>query len=781
MVSLREYFEFDPAKKTLQWATEMVTNFRFHMDFLVNPTDAKENMEYLLGQQSLKFVEDLFKDPSQTGIQFIPLKVFDKIRKILISEMENAGIDVGIQCVDPTASADKKKDRQLLAQKNFIEAHLTALQQGIGLPPYSINNAKKDGRPVFKGNVDRFDEMGLNVNNEDDLEFFFKVNHRLRHEIKGEILIRNLIKYNELGRSIPKFMNDILSKNAIALRVNVNEMTGAIDAKYLAPETVKVVLGRREDGKDARAKSYEQTMSVGDALALFGDEFNFQTDMEDLLRAVSYSSQVEFTGVTADGNIRRRDGKLCSIQSFMQQYNVTVGYIEWKTVNATGFKITKSNFHDNPNMIRVNTADDAGSENSKYTRQTFYNEVTYKAYYLSFSPTAQKLYKCGPLPYQTREGSQDEISGFSIIHYKDIGESAVSIGKYFVNLLEKAIKKMDWMMNKAKPPGRAYFYEGLVDLAEKLFDVGNNYEKVNDLIKMFVTNNYELWTLPKDDNGNNIGGSGQANYDIKNGISEACMEFWKIGQELEAKILDQFGMSPLRQAYAPNPRDGYQLQMESLQASRTATQYANRMCMYLFNDMGTIMLSNAQDIIRYREKNSRPYKFLIDLLGYETVDDIDDLQDICFHRYGLFVESLNIMFDRKELMIEANMAFQNKEITYEQLLLIRTIESPKLIMYVIAYAKRKTLRENEQVAQQQSDRIIQQQKVDSDAKLQLEQMKGQNELANTNAEGEWLFKSTKITADTNLEIAKMKLDSKPAEIAAKKDANIEEHEATSVP
>lgn len=781
MLSNRDLLEFDPKKKDATWADRYVTYLRMHMTYLVNPRRAKKNMAFLMGQTNMDEVKKMFKDPSKTGLQFIQIQVLEKLRNITIAEVDNAKIYISANCIDPTANNDRKRDKELLQNRSLIEASVSGMRQQIGAPPYKLSDAKdEDGRPVFKGNIEKFDEMGLDGNSPDDVQHFFDVYHRLRHEIRAEIPANIFMRLNKVQRQLPLLCNDILAKKAVAMHSYVNEMTGQVMIRVLAPEIVKCMLGRELDGTDAKALGYERVVTVSEFIELAGNDFDWDRDFNDLLTSVNYANTTEYTGVRTGDRYYGSGIRSVNMDAFYN-LNVTVGYVEFKTVNGTQLKITERDFHGNPNVIKVDW-DSPVSKNSSYSREERYKMITMKALYLVYSSTGQRLYKYAPVAFQKREGANDEYSAFSICISKDLGPCVVEVAEPFIIPLHKAFEKMVWMINKALPDGRAFNYSALLKLAESMQENNptnpntpgvSNGVAVLKLMEQFVTTGNELYDTVTDNSGNPIGGNGQPNYKIENGLSKSVGEFFTLWNQFQSAIFDYNGVSPLASGEQLPDRAGYKIQMEALQTSRKATAYVRRILNSLFEDVSTRVLSYTQDIVRYKSLFPIAYKYLEQLLGEEGVEDIDSMGDIAIHRYGTFMEAFNSQYDRQMLEMDVNQAMANKEITFEQKLLILNIDSPKQAGMVLAYQTEKARKQAIQAQQQISNNQMAQDKQRIELETELQRIKGDIILQSKKIEADGLIGAAKVTADASIKVAEMKIQAEPDKITAQADADKE--------
>lgn len=787
-MTLKDFFELDESKKDAVWGNKIVTHLRAYMQPLIKNHDYWYSMRLLLGGDvnDMVAVRKLFKDPDASGASFKPIAVMEKIRNVIIAENENAGININLKASDPTAINQKQKDRELMANRKVIESMMSFLQQGIGGPPFSLKNKTDgDGKKIFSGQVEDFDKMGLDDNSMEDLDYFFSTYYRLRHEIKAEEPVNFFVKYNELSEQIALYVNDILASKRISAKVYVNEVTGAIDYKYLCPANVNYLNGRRRDLNDATAKSYEEDVSVGDFIKLVGDEFDYKYDLELLLGAANNTNGTNFCGVLGGDSVEdglfvgslTGNGELCSYSEFLEMA-VRVGYIEWKSTNGTAQRVTMKNYMGNPSILPA-TLDRKMTANSIYKLDTRFYEMTYKAYYLVLGTTAQKIYKYGPLSYQEIEGAEDEYSSFSIVTYREKGKSAVRIAEPYILMVWKAWAKFEHMVAAAKPTGRAYNYDSLLNIAKNMFPQLDTAVGIDSVLKMFFDGTNEIYTNPTTEDGKPIGGGGMSSHEIPNGLQKSALDFKTVIDYADSKIDDVLGISRMRDGGNSDPREGYKQSMKGLEYSHNATQYIRGMVMNLLNNIAKRTLSYTQDIVRFRERNTLPYKFLITALGDETMNDMDTLFDTPLHRYGIFVEALNTQFEREEIKGMATSAMQNKEISYEQLLLITSVGSPKRAAMILAYEKKRKERNDAKIAQAQHDQQMQLQAQMDAAKQQMQKDKIAGEIERENVKGGYLVQVARINAGAEVDKQNLKNEAKPVEIDNRKQANIEEKTAAS--
>lgn len=778
MLEIKEYFEIDPDKKDYQWADRLISNFRMYWQHLVDPREAKEGMDIILSIYNMENVMKMFKNPKKMGMEFLPIAIMEKIRNILVGERVKAGISVSLDAIDPTAESERKSDKDLLMHRREIEGMISVLQQQIGLPEYKMESEEKvTGKSPYKGNVKLFDDLGLDETSGYQVSYFFKVWFKLLHEMRAQDIVNYFIEYNEMKENVDRWCNDIMGKKCIAGQAYVNEISGAIDNKYIAPERVRLIPGKRPDGRDGVCIGYEDSITVSDVIKRIGNDFDWQTDMAALITAVNYSNKREFTGIW-DGSdcmygsqVANKPNSICQWNDFLN-FKVELGYIEWKTFNAAAYKIGKD-WHGNLRYIAKPPRTES-SDDSKYVKESWYTEVTYRSYYLATSTLTQRLIKFGPLYHQTIEGSEDEYSNFSIFFKKEAGPSIAKVAKPWIELAQESFTKFRWMVRKAKPKGRAYNYESLIKVASKMINEGSNKEKIHGVIKMFEEGINEIFTIPEV-NGEKVGGGVNPNYDLPNGLDPTALSFKQIVDWCAEAIKNDLGINDIREAYSPKPNDGLRLQMASLEQSRNATNYMSEMIDSVLRQFAKYNLLLVQDIVRY--KDSLPYNFLKRALGETAIKDIKELDGVAIHRYGIFVNSFATYTERQRVLAETNEAWRAGEISYESKMLIDSINDYRKAAYIMAFEKTKAKREKEQEVAQLHANAMQVEQTKHQNKMQEIQLEGELDIKARQIQGYYYYQAQIAIAQSREDIQQMKQDGKPVEIDLKKQAKIEEQRA----
>jgi len=768
----KDYHEKDPSKKNMDWANRVISTLRRLWTPIVDYKKAKKNMDYLMSNQDLaNILSTSFKKDSsyiknlENNSKIIPIAIWERIRNILISEMKKAAMRPQVNAIDPAASYDKKRDRFLLQNRAMVEIPTNDMLSRIGDPPYKIPKEK------FAGNVELFDELGLDENDQSDLSFFFNVFHRLDYEIAAQNLLLALMKYTEFENDISYFVNDVLAKKTVCFQIYTSPFTGEIKRKYINPNAVKSIRGTRRDFKDALCIGYENKITVLQFLEIAGPNFDFERDRHHLLQAILFGNNYpDWVELNRDGVYDAKGNCVASWHEVLKQ-TVSVGYIEWKSIDASARKRNKNK----PEIFYEINFSQNVSPNSIYEKEVTEVQNTYKSWYLVISPYDQYLFHYGKLYHQLTEGAHDEYSSYTICAYQLEGITAVEAGETFVDIANKALYKLMWAIDKSLPRKRIYHYDSLVELAKNLGatvpgQIPNGLQpntlsahqqvqaqqtgianKVEQLIEKMVDNIYEIYTTPTVEGQKiNFGGTGSPHYyEQVAGIDPLAIGMQTILDWAENQIMTRIGFNNLREAYNPEPRESLKLNLESLNQSRYATGYVSEMLAFCIKESSNKMLLRAQDGLM--EKNSLLYKFIKRLIGEDNVEAIKSLDGIAQHRFGIFVDVYNSNDEMIEFKQDAAALFQKQEINYDQYMIAKQYDDPKMGMKILALFRRKNEKDKMREAEIAHTRAMQLEKMKLDAQMALEDLKGKWRLMERNAWGNFYFKAHQTMAETNLQ------------------------------
>lgn len=747
------FWNLDRDTQNAEWANQLITRFRWDWRPVVEPTYYIKQKALLLSMQDLSTSVKRYFDDEEflRNINFKPVPVMEKLRNILIDEIKKSGIKPYIKATDPSAKKEKDLDRFRLATRTKHERDINVNRRAVGIPDYKIDSKG------FNGNIDDFDQMGMNEGDQSEVQFFFDNFYKLRYEADAQTIVSSFLKLNMVDDDIPRYANDIMAVKVVCKQDYISPMSGQIVIKYLQPSQTFAIFGKRRDALDAPVKGWEMQITVQELMSQLGNAFNFEADWLQLIQAINYGSNTTFDGFIRGNNyynmnvlstgvndvpLENKAGTIVDLNFLRWEdvlnYKVYFGYIEFEQPYYHSEKINKKTGQ----MFTV-------PYSFKPTERSLYNKESWGAYtmkvsnYIATGTATQKLYGYGELFHQLTYGQYDEYASGSISIIREEGKSAVDIAEIYIDLANYAYYKMLWTIHRSKPDVWDFSYESIREVAMKMQPIqeGTNTPQtagfdsaLNNLIEMFQKKLVMLHTYPIVD-GQVVGGGGTPHTKIPGALDALAMQIREFVLEwAENQITDKIGIGGLREANAPNPKDGLKLNEMYLKQSRAATGYIPDMIQRTFEHTAKITLLYCQDIIKH--KSSIPYKFLLDFVGKDALASIEQLDNVAAHRLGIFVESLNVAQMREEMIQQAAIANQQGNLTFFEFLMIKGIEDPRKAGIIFAYYQEKM----EKRKQQQLMQVEQ-------MKQQTLQMQHGFVMDQINAKGQWDVSTEKERAN----------------------------------
>lgn len=726
---------------TLDWANLVITRMRMDWRPVIAPGYYAQQKAILLSLQNMDFVKQYFEDEEfLRNIRFDQLPIWEKPRNILTDEIKKSGIKPYVTATDPTAEKDKKADMFKLQARQAHENNINENRRAIGLPDYKMGNDD------FNGNVDQFDQIGLDANNPSDVNFFMQGHYKLNYETYAQLVVDGFLELNEVDFDIPRYVNDVLCCKCVTKQEYISPKTGQIVTKYLQPSQVFCIFGRRRDAKDAACRGWEMQIPVTELLNQLGNAFDFERDWQALVNAINYGSNTTFDGFIKGGvtytslqtgnavpqelPLGGQQLNLLDWDNYMtygvQTYNYMVyfGFIEWEQQCTHVEKRNKKT-----GQRFETTFDFKPTEKSQYERENWNYTVTKQSNYIATGAFSQKLYGYGDMYCQLTEGQYDEYArgSISIIRYE--GKSATEISWPYISLANYSYYKMLWAIHRSKPDVWDFSFESIRDVAMKMMpqtegtnapqEAGAFGAALNNLIERFQKKLVMMHTYPISDDGQVMGGGTSPHFKIAGALDPLAVELKaEILEWAEFQIADKIGLGGLREANAPNPKDGLKLNEMYLKQSRAATGYIPDMLQSAFEHSAKLILLYVQDIIKY--KGTIPYNYLVKFISDKTIATIADLENIAAHRYSIFVSSLDTQAQLEKIQSQAELAQQQGRITFGQYMLIMNCKDPRLASIQFAYMEERAKKMEQQNAMQ-----LQQQQAAN--QMQLQQMMQQTE------------------------------------------------------
>lgn len=787
--------EVDPKKKNYGWADLCIRSIRTYWQPLKNVAQGLANRSIMYSMQELQEVKDSFDDEDfKKSIKFYPLPILEPMVNSIVEDMVKNPPRAELRAEDPTALNEKKEDLDRLRNRKILEADRTELQSRVGMPPYKMPYDK------FNGNVEEFDELGLNEDDPDDISFYKQNYQRLWYEIGGQSLINNVMKTNQFDKdTIRRLVKDIFWGKVNCTQAYVDQLTGEIKYKYIDPQICKGIFGRTNDGKDDIGRGWEDAVTVTEFLNKVGNEFEWTRCWKHLLWAVNYCNNVRFTGfvrggVTYDccGDPQWMDRIGCGgvessallDWSMAYMYKVFLGYIEWPSVEATTTRVINKK---DPNYVEyVDYSYEIKKKKAKegYEKESYYQTQWYCSYYLATSAASQYLYKFQKIYYQHIHGANDEYSNGTLCYYQEEGKSAVEISKTYLQTANFTFYRMLWVIYKAKPDPDEFVWEELIQLAgnaQRQFaqmTPNASIPKLDTIIKDVITQqrtkHVRIRTYPRID-----GKPAQTIYPIEKkgsgGLDPIAISMQAVTMWAEQQIAQKIGINPMRLGQDPPSRESTDSEQATIAASFVTTGYMYRMIQYLKEHLAIVTLNYATDILKY--KDSLPFKWIQTILGTEAFEALKSLDNFAAHRYGIYIDDYNTELDKQRLLQAADIALTQKTITLTQWGIVTQTQNPKLGFKILAHLELKTKKKERQQALQDHQITDNINKNQHDRKMQEMEFDRGTKWGVADREGAALVKSAEIQAGAKVEVKQLQNEAEQPKQQAKAAGDIEKERA----
>ena len=788
----------DPSKKDAKWMDSAVSLFRRDWRPIINPAQNAENKNWLFSRQDMSVTMKMFKADGnflkERSRQILPLPILENVKNLIIEEITKAPPKAELTATDPAAVREKKQDIFRLKNRKKIEADVNKSRAAIGLPPFKLPYDS------FKGNVEEFDEMGLDDQDPDDINFFSEAYHTLNFQIAGQDLINNIVKMQRFDEdTIEDFVIDILADKVICMQVYVDKITGEIKFDYIYPETFYGIFGKKSDGTDDICKGIQKSITVQEWLRRVGNNFDWEKDWTRLLWAINYRNGSQYTGFRLNnvnydtfgmpnqgeliGNTNNESAILDWTLAYT--YEIYMGYIEFVSPEAT---ITYKGKKNKAGQIDINTATTIPpdynitpeEQEQGYAKESKYQQQMYCANFIATSGVSQWIYGWGKVYFQTLHGANDEYCSGTLHYYRKRGRSAVEISLPYLQLANDAFYKMVWAVYEAHPDWEVYQVEELTELAKIMYSqagavtggsVNDASSQLKKLIQYFRDNLVRLKAIPRVD-GKPMPGMNNTPTTDRRGIDPIAIAMQSVEMWAEAQVMEKIGLSDLRRAQANAPREGYKLNEAETKFSLNMTGYIYRMIQYMKERVCTSTLSLAQDICKY--KDSIPYNWIKTLLGDQGFKDFQMLDEFAAHRVGIIIQDRNNQIDKQRILQAADMALDKGDgrggLTFNQWFVVTQTEdfkkAAKLLDFLKLKADKKKRKEEMQMIQMKN----QHEKEMQDGLAKMKQMEHENEMQRDGQIVAGQVKVAEVNKEAKENVKQMTVDAEPEKQGAKSES-----------
>lgn len=765
--ALSVYNDPNPDNKDKEWASKVLTVFRTYWKPLVGQLRAVKNREVMYGLNSIKKIEDSFQDEDfKKATTFKPIPYLEAFVNTVVEEIVQNPPRTEVRAQDPLSVIEKEEDIKLLRSRKILERDKTTVQRSVGsLPPDGQYKIPYD---EFSGNVQEFDEMGLDENDDEDVTIYRTHFQKLWYEIGAQAALNAILKNTEFDEfTIRRMVKDIFSFKACSTQAYVDQVTGEIKYQYIDPSTIWGLFGATTDGKKDVCRGWYRQVTLMEWMSMVGEEFDFDQDWKKILWGINYCNTQSYTGFIRGGKTYSclGDSDFCSVNKIntihgdnllmwdnAYMFKLNVGYAEWPTWIATSsFRKKGDEVYSVPYSYEI--TDDEKKDG--YFKEDRIQQQWYRAYFLATSTVTQYVYGFQKIFFQTLEGANDEYSNGTLCYWQEEGQSAVELSETFMEIGNFAYYRFLWLIYHTKPLAEEYVLDEIITLAKAIQRESPQNAATNTLpgfdtvVKQIIEQqrrgHYRLRVFPTVD-GKKIAQlppDGRKQGD--GGVDPTALVMQSVSEWVEARISKTIGINPMRLGANPPSRESLKTEENTVNASMNATGYIYRMVQYVMKHQAVAALNYISDIIQYPD--TIPYRWLEKLLGERTFGYLKSLKKDTPHRVGVFISDINLAAIKQRTMQAADMALSKGTITLSQWNILFYMEDPKMANARLEIMQRQAEKKARRMA-------LELEQAKTQGALQIESAKQQTEGIKANA----LVQSAQIGAGAQVESARIQSD-----------------------
>lgn len=709
------YLETDRKKKNTAWLNKVVSEMRlsgYHA--LVDMKKANSGRKLINGDVDMEGIKKMFKNPDKIendGFKFISLLVMEKIKNILTAEKQKAEIKAYVDSQDPTLIHHKKKDKNLLKNKNRIEKITNNMKMKLGLPPQFIGNEE------FSGNYSDFEAMGFNSDNPMDVDTFFEYFYLLDVESLFQKVINHTFEINSVSELTTQFLEDIKATKTVVYQQFVSKVSGQITFRRIIPEhTFAIRSGKGKTEQHDVAVGYYERVTVNEFMKRAGNSFSFKEHYELILAGVNMVNSTGFTSIAlAEGSYYGTNtGNAVTITNLLS-YEVEIGYMEFKSLDIDNFREFKNPL-GNTKLWPLREKDQ--ETKNEYILKQEVKERTYYAYFLNTSPTSQIVYTGGLLYHQETEGQYDELSSYSLRYMQYPGKTIAEIATPWIEMANEAFTKFRFLLRKAKRDGKSYNLQSLVEVTKAFYNNDASPVSLQNMMNKLEDSADDIWSFPKNEQGIYVPIQGGVNRPNIDNFDSKFKSFKDIIEWCYQMIKQDIGINDLREGATPSTNDVWRLEQKSLEQSSNATYYIDDMMNYIYKTAGTTDLALLMDIVRF--KSSVPYRYLVDVFGQDAIRMIEQLPKVSPHRMDIYVSSFANAADRARVYAESQEALRSGKIEYRDYYIINGINDHRKAQKYLVITMERFKKEQQKIAERQHEMAIEldREKTENQLKIQ---------------------------------------------------------------
>jgi hypothetical protein len=679
---------------------------------------------YARGEQSVQKYKDELSingDLSYLNLDWKPVPVIPKFVDIVVNGMSQRNYDIKAYAQDPESIMKRTAYAEALQRDMMQKNIINQIKQVTGL------------------DVSKSQGVGLELENEEDLQLHMQMNYKESVEVAEEEVINQILDYNRYDL-IRRRLNYDLTVLGIAAVKTRFDRTNGIKVEYVDPSSL--VYSYTED------PNFDDLYYVGEVKNI---------SLPELKKQFPYLTPADIE------EIQKYPGNQNYTRNWSGRYDdqtVQVLYFEYKTYTNQVFKIKETSSGLEKALEKQDTFVDA-PETDSFKKAYRSIEVLYSGAKILGH---EKMLKWEVAENMTRpfaDTTRVNMS-YNIVAprlYKGRIESIVSRITTFADMIQLTHLKLQQVMSRMVPDGVFMDVDGLAEV-----DLGNgtNYNPAEALNMYFQTGSIVGRSMTQD-GGMNPGKVPIQELATSNGLGKIQSLIQTYEYYLKM-IRDVTGLNEARDGSTPDKYALVGLQKLAAANSNTATRHVLQSSLYLtLKACENISLRVADALMFPMTKQS-----LMSSISRYNVGTLEELANLNIHDFGIFLQLEPDEEEKQVLEQNIQIALQAGQIDLEDAIDIREVNNLKLANQMLK-KRRKDKAERDQQAQQANIQVqaqanaqaseaaalaeTQKQQVLTEQKMQLEKAKSDFEIQKMEREAQIKQQLMELEFNFNMQLA----------------------------
>jgi len=645
---------------------------------------------YAGGYQDTTQYKDLLNvngDLSYLNLDWSIVPIIPKFVDLVVNSITNYDFTVKARAIDPISVDKRKKKEMELKTKMLSKDFLKQIEAA--------------------SNVPILDNGEFIPESEDEIELFMQIGYKQATEIAIEQGLELAMDINDWKELSKRLVRDLVVLGIGAAKTELDHR--GVIIRYVDPVFFVSSYSDSPDFSDVTWAGEVRRVRLSELKAEAGDQF---TEEEYQKIAKQYAGK-------NDNPIQYSIQPIISENMVYYEYDqFKVDVMEGQFIVPNKLKVEKKyNKYGNHTVHKKKDTYEA-PKNSKYKREV--SETSYECKYSGkWAIGTNCIYDYGKAKNQIRAKSSLHKTKLDFIAYaidlnrmdnKSLCERMIPFG----NQIQLIHLKMQHIIAKARPKGMAIEVGSLENVPKGKGEMFTPLE----ILDAYDQTGVYMFRYIQDD-----GSPTQARpiTELEGGVGGAINELLVEYDHNLRMLRDVSGINEAREGSVPSKESVVGVAKLNLIASTNATRSIQDAYLNIYRRTAESSVLMIQDLVYY----DKPYSGYAGSIGKTDMDVISVSKDVSLHEFGISIDVTTDERERENLELDLRAAIEAKDLRPEDAMVIRSIKNTKLANQYMLLMRRKRMKEQMEMAEQQAMMNAKQQAMASQQATQNEIMKEQ--------------------------------------------------------